>query len=271
MPSQTTVTVANETQVNTAIQAIDATGSHAATNTAYMIDITGPISLASDLRAINLKSESTMLDAVPEPEQLSQPKPEHVRRLACHWRKAPDGALASTWTTNDEPCSDKKPASAAQMLAVDAKPLRERRAIIAGIAGNVMEWYDFSVYGYFAPNIGRAPLLPSTRLGFVPDCGVWRFRRRFPDAPFGKSAVRPYRRQNGPQGGAHGVSRADGNPDLSDRHTSELSADWSDSLGVARADAAASRTFGWRRVYDHFDISRRTFGCRASRVFRKFC
>src|SRR5262244_2592737 len=31
----------------------------------------------------------------------------------------------------------------------------ERRAIIAGIAGNVMEWYDFSVYGYFAANIGR--------------------------------------------------------------------------------------------------------------------
>jgi MHS family proline/betaine transporter-like MFS transporter len=33
--------------------------------------------------------------------------------------------------------------------------LRERRAIIAGVAGNVMEWYDFSVYGYFAANIGR--------------------------------------------------------------------------------------------------------------------
>jgi MHS family proline/betaine transporter-like MFS transporter len=33
--------------------------------------------------------------------------------------------------------------------------VRERRAIIAGVAGNVMEWYDFSVYGYFAANIGR--------------------------------------------------------------------------------------------------------------------
>jgi MHS family proline/betaine transporter-like MFS transporter len=29
-----------------------------------------------------------------------------------------------------------------------------RRAIIAGIAGNVMEWYDFAVYGYFATVIG---------------------------------------------------------------------------------------------------------------------
>src|SRR6476646_10063309 len=31
----------------------------------------------------------------------------------------------------------------------------ERRTILAGIAGNVMEWYDFAVYGYFAPIIGR--------------------------------------------------------------------------------------------------------------------
>jgi MHS family proline/betaine transporter-like MFS transporter len=29
------------------------------------------------------------------------------------------------------------------------------RAIVAGIAGNVMEWYDFSIYGYFAAIIGR--------------------------------------------------------------------------------------------------------------------
>jgi MHS family proline/betaine transporter-like MFS transporter len=30
-----------------------------------------------------------------------------------------------------------------------------RRTILAGTAGNVMEWYDFAVYGYFAPVIGR--------------------------------------------------------------------------------------------------------------------
>jgi MHS family proline/betaine transporter-like MFS transporter len=31
----------------------------------------------------------------------------------------------------------------------------QRHAIIAGIAGNVMEWYDFGIYGYFATNIGH--------------------------------------------------------------------------------------------------------------------
>lgn len=36
-----------------------------------------------------------------------------------------------------------------------SKSRRERHAIIAGFAGNVMEWYDFSVYGYFATSIGR--------------------------------------------------------------------------------------------------------------------
>ena len=32
---------------------------------------------------------------------------------------------------------------------------KQQRAIIAGIAGNVMEWYDFTVYGYFAAVIGH--------------------------------------------------------------------------------------------------------------------
>jgi MFS transporter, MHS family, proline/betaine transporter len=37
---------------------------------------------------------------------------------------------------------------------VDTGASTRRRAIIAGIAGNVMEWYDFAVYGYFATVIG---------------------------------------------------------------------------------------------------------------------
>lgn len=31
----------------------------------------------------------------------------------------------------------------------------ERRTVIAGLAGNVMEWYDFGVYGFFAAAIGQ--------------------------------------------------------------------------------------------------------------------
>lgn len=34
-------------------------------------------------------------------------------------------------------------------------PASQRRMIIAGMAGNVLEWYDFSVYGFFAESIGQ--------------------------------------------------------------------------------------------------------------------
>ncbi len=34
-------------------------------------------------------------------------------------------------------------------------PSSQRRVILAGLIGNVMEWYDFAVYGYFATVIGR--------------------------------------------------------------------------------------------------------------------
>jgi MFS transporter, MHS family, proline/betaine transporter len=40
-------------------------------------------------------------------------------------------------------------------MSVDIGASIVRRAIIAGIVGNVMEWYDFAIYGYFATVIGR--------------------------------------------------------------------------------------------------------------------
>ena len=39
--------------------------------------------------------------------------------------------------------------------AAPHQPAVHRRTVLAGIAGNVLEWYDFAVYGYFAPVIGR--------------------------------------------------------------------------------------------------------------------
>ena len=30
-----------------------------------------------------------------------------------------------------------------------------RKVIAAGMIGNVLEWYDFAIYGYFAASIGR--------------------------------------------------------------------------------------------------------------------
>ena len=32
---------------------------------------------------------------------------------------------------------------------------RNARVLAAGFVGNVLEWYDFAVYGFFAPTIGK--------------------------------------------------------------------------------------------------------------------
>src|SRR5208283_4444820 len=44
-------------------------------------------------------------------------------------------------------------ARTAHRVNVDTRAA-ERRTVIAGLAGNVMEWYDFGVYGFFAAAIG---------------------------------------------------------------------------------------------------------------------
>jgi MFS transporter, MHS family, proline/betaine transporter len=35
------------------------------------------------------------------------------------------------------------------------KPADMRRLIAAGMTGNLFEWYDFAIYGYFAAQLGR--------------------------------------------------------------------------------------------------------------------
>lgn len=40
-------------------------------------------------------------------------------------------------------------------MATPQNPHSSRRTVTAGIAGNVLEWYDFAVYGFFAPIIAH--------------------------------------------------------------------------------------------------------------------
>jgi MFS family permease len=42
-----------------------------------------------------------------------------------------------------------------QSMASEDAQRAHRRVIAAGVAGNVMEWYDFAVYGYFVRTIGQ--------------------------------------------------------------------------------------------------------------------
>ena len=41
-------------------------------------------------------------------------------------------------------------------MSLDARAEdQRRRAIVAGVVGNVLEWYDFGVYGYFVSTISK--------------------------------------------------------------------------------------------------------------------
>jgi MHS family proline/betaine transporter-like MFS transporter len=56
----------------------------------------------------------------------------------------PFGAAPPTAQRQDAPAQDRSPL-----------PPSHRHLLAAGIVGNLLEWYDFSIYGYFAPIIGR--------------------------------------------------------------------------------------------------------------------
>src|SRR6516164_7684782 len=125
-----------------------------------------------------------------------------------------------------------------------SKSLRERRAIVAGLAGNVMEWYDFSVYGYFATSIG-GHFFPAQDAvsSLIAAFGV--FAAGFLMRPLGSLLFGHIGDKIGRKAALTASVGLMAIPTFligalpSYRH-------WSDSLGVARADAAASRTFGRR-------------------------
>ena len=43
----------------------------------------------------------------------------------------------------------------AAQTALEAPRQSALRTALAGLVGNVLEWFDFAVYGYFASDIGR--------------------------------------------------------------------------------------------------------------------
>jgi len=59
-----------------------------------------------------------------------------------------------------------------------------RQLIIAGIVGNILEWYDFAVYGYFAPIIG-AHFFPSEDPNVSVIAALGAFAAGFLMRPFG--------------------------------------------------------------------------------------
>jgi len=56
-------------------------------------------------------------------------------------------------------CAKGAAQASANLSAGDGKAIMNsahiRRLIAAGMIGNLLEWYDFAIYGYFAAQIGR--------------------------------------------------------------------------------------------------------------------
>jgi MFS family permease len=146
----------------------------------------------------------------------------------------------------------------------------DRRAVIAGVVGNMMEWYDFSVYGYFATNIGRHFFPTQDAVSpLIAAFGV--FAAGFLMRPLGSLVFGHIGDKMGRKMALTASVVLMAIPTFLIGALPYLSADWGDGLGIAGFDAAASRTFGRWRIYDLLDISCRTFSCRPSGVFRKFC
>lgn len=95
---------------------------------------TDDIPTPADVALTALAEASFLFERILTPRELSKARPR-IRRLAR--MDLIGGEIAG----------------AAQRMNIELKAA-ERRTIIAGLAGNVMEWYDFGVYGFFAAAIG---------------------------------------------------------------------------------------------------------------------
>jgi MHS family proline/betaine transporter-like MFS transporter len=91
----------------------------------------------------------------------------------------------------------------------------KRGTVVAGAIGNVLEWYDFAIYGFFAATIGCQFLPGSSEVdSLIAAFGV--FAADYLMRPIGGLVF-------GYIGDTHGrkatlvLSTADGNPDLHDR------------------------------------------------------
>jgi MFS transporter, MHS family, proline/betaine transporter len=76
--------------------------------------------------------------------------------------RSKSGEVSTSGLAGSVALADESPQSAATAAASgghsrqpDASPQSVRRTAFAGLIGNVLEWFDFAVYGYFASIIGR--------------------------------------------------------------------------------------------------------------------
>jgi len=125
----------------------------------------------------------------------------------------------------------------------------ERRIVLAGVAGHILEWYDFSVYGFFAVAIARnyfPAKNPTTSL--IEAFGV--FGAGFLVRPVGALLFGYLGDRRGREIALTLSGHGDGGADISYRSPAWLSANWNQRFNNTGAAKAAAGALGWRRVYN---------------------
>ena len=95
--------------------------------------------------------------------------------------------------------------------AIEVAPTRGGSVLpqVAGVIGNVLEWYDFAAYGFLAATFAANFFpLENHLLSLLASYGV--FAVAFVMRPLGGVAVRPYRRSRRPAHGAGDIGAGDG-------------------------------------------------------------
>ena len=98
------------------------------------------------------------------------------------------------------------------------------RTALAGLIGNVLEWFDFAVYGYFATDIGRQ-FFPQSSPTAQQLLTFAVFALGFAARPVGSLVLGVGRRSHRPPRAAHAVDRAHGRGDARDRPAADVRAD----------------------------------------------
>ncbi len=138
---------------------------------------------------------------------------------------------------------------------------KSRRAIWAAAIGNLLEWYDFGVYGFLAVLIATN-FFPGSDPTTAPAQVVCRLWRRLPGAAARRHHHRPARRHQGPQDGAGAHHLPDGVRHRGPRPVADLSVDRRLGADPARHHAPGARARRrWRmghldRLHDRMGAAR---------------
>src|SRR5438874_1336009 len=131
------------------------------------------------------------------------------------------------------------------------------RMIVAAMIGNVLEWFDFVVYGFFAVTIAEV-FFPAHDPTVSMLITFGAFGLAYFVRPLGAIVVGSYTDRAGPQSRPVAVDFADDDRHVADGDDTRLRDDRHRRADPDHPRAAAAGVFGWRRVWQCGQLSRRT-------------